>query len=131
MICWYFISSQNIAYSIRRSQITYIVHQGDALYATEPMMELCRTNGWKYIFTQKETRQKLVTESYEWIAQGRKNRLYRIEHINSRNSNAMKNHYLLTQVADIIMQLYLAWNPFMKEIKQSMMVYSKEIIGEM
>ena len=48
-----------------------------------------------------------------------KNGIYRIEHINSRNSRAMKNHYLLTQVADIIMQLYLAWNPMIKEIKQS------------
>lgn len=187
--------------------------QGDALYATEPMMELCRTNGWKYIFTQKETRQKLVTESYEWIAQGggkteiksickesgigayinhveevagkaetmnvyeyhytrkekeedievsfrwvsnqeltkrnleemicagrgrwkienegfnnQKNGLYRIEHINSRNSNAMKNHYLLTQVADIIMQLYLAWNPFIKEIKQSIKNTSSRLL---
>lgn len=36
--------------------------QGDALYTTEPMMELCRKNGWKYIFTQKDTRQKQVTE---------------------------------------------------------------------
>lgn len=187
--------------------------QGDALYATEPMMEMCRTNGWKYIFTQKETRQKLLTESYEWIAQGggkteiksickesgtgayinhveevagkaetmnvyeyhytrkekeedievnfrwvsnqeltkrnleemicagrgrwkienegfnnQKNGLYRIEHINSRNSNAMKNHYLLTQVADIIMQLYLAWNPFIKEIKQSIKNTSSRLL---
>ena len=39
-----------------------------------------------------------------------KNGIYRIEHLNSRNSNAMKNHYLLTQIADILMQLYLAWN---------------------
>lgn len=31
-----------------------------------------------------------------------------IEHLNSQNSNAMKNHYLLTQIADLIMQLYLA-----------------------
>lgn len=187
--------------------------QGDALYATEPMMEMCRINGWKYIFTQKETRQKLLTESYEWIAQGggkteiksickesgtgayinhveevagkaetmnvyeyhytrkekeedievnfrwvsnqevtkrnleemicagrgrwkienegfnnQKNGLYRIEHINSRNSNAMKNHYLLTQVADIIMQLYLAWNPFIKEIKQSIKNTSSRLL---
>ncbi len=48
-----------------------------------------------------------------------KNGIYNIEHLNSRNSNAMKNHYLLTQVADIIMQIYLAWNPLRKEIKQS------------
>lgn len=187
--------------------------QGDALYATEPMMELCRTNGWKYIFTQKETRQKLLTESYEWITQGggkieikniskergtgayinhveevagkaevmnvyeyhytrkekqqevkvsfrwvsnlevskrnleemicagrgrwkienegfnnQKKGLYRIEHINSRNSNAMKNHYLLTQVADIIMQLYLEWNPFIKEIKQSIKNTSSRLL---
>lgn len=48
-----------------------------------------------------------------------KNGIYEIEHLNSRNSNAMKNHYLLTQVAYIIMQIYLAWNPLRKEIKQS------------
>lgn len=45
--------------------------------------------------------------------------LYRTEHLNSYNSNAMKNHYLLTQIADILMQLYIAWNPYIKELKQS------------
>ena len=48
-----------------------------------------------------------------------KNGLYRIEHLNSRNSNAMKNHYLLTQISDILMQLYIAWNPYIKELKQT------------
>ena len=28
--------------------------QGDALYAAEPVMKICRENDWKYIFTQKE-----------------------------------------------------------------------------
>ena len=45
--------------------------------------------------------------------------IYRIEHLNSKNSNAMKNHYLLTQISDILMQLYLAWNPYIKELKQT------------
>lgn len=45
--------------------------------------------------------------------------VYRIEHLNSKNSNAMKNHYLLTQISDILMQLYLAWNPYIKELKQT------------
>ena len=31
----------------------------------------------------------------------------------------MKNHYLITQIADILMQLYLAWNPYVKELKQT------------
>lgn len=180
--------------------------QGDALYAAEPFMELCREKyHWEYIFTQKDTRQKKLDESFEWIKSGddstrqtglskekgtgfyanhveetagkkqrmnvfeyeyetkdkkgkvqnirfqwvtsleltkrnleemiqagrgrwkienegfnnQKNGLYRIEHLNSKNSNAMKNHYLLTQISDILMQLYLAWNPYIKELKQT------------
>ena len=48
-----------------------------------------------------------------------KNGIYRIEHLNSRNSNAMKNDYLLTQISDILMQLCLAWNPYIKKLKQA------------
>lgn len=179
--------------------------QGDALYAAEPIMEMCKEKyHWEYIFTQKETRQKILGESFEWIktedeeehtvtdickeegrayfanhvektagkkqvmnvyeyeyqvkkeektvkfqwitsievtkrnieemvvvARGRwkienegfnnqKNGLYRIEHLNSKNSNAMKNHYLWTQISDILMQLYLAWSPYIKELHQTL-----------
>ena len=48
-----------------------------------------------------------------------KNGVYRIEHLNSKNNTAMKNHYLLTQISDILMQLYLAWNPYIRELKQT------------
>ena len=48
-----------------------------------------------------------------------KNGIYRIEHLNSRNSKALKNHDLLTQISDILMQLYLAWNPYIKKLKQT------------
>lgn len=41
--------------------------QGDALYAAESIMELCRKNHWGYLLTQKETRQKQLAEAYEWI----------------------------------------------------------------
>ena len=44
--------------------------QGDALYATEPMMHLCREYHWEDIFTQKDTRQKVLGESFEWIKCG-------------------------------------------------------------
>lgn len=187
--------------------------QGDNLYEAETVMKLCRRKKWKYIFTHKATRQKLLDESYEWIRQGngsvevceigkekgtgeyvnhveetagkeeianlfsytyeeeekrgkkkvtfywlsnielteknleemiriargrwkienegfnnQKNGIYDIEHLNSRNSNAMKNHYLLTQVADIIMQIYLEWNPLRKEIKQSIKNTSSRLL---
>ena len=52
-----------------------------------------------------------------------KNGLYRIGHL---NSNALKNHYLLTQISDILMQLYLAWNPYIREVKQTIKNTSKE-----
>ena len=178
--------------------------QGDALYAAEPVMKICRGHGWKYILTQKEARQKILSESYDWIASGggaetaegigkeggrgeyinhvketagkkeeanmyrywyeteeggkkerkefqwitnmeltkrnleemieadrgrwkienegfnnQKNGIYDIEHLNSRDSSAMKNHYLITQIADIIMQIYLCYSPIRKEIGQS------------
>jgi len=183
-----------------------IILQGDALYATEPFMELCKNEyHWEYLFTHKNTRQKMLGEGFEWIKAGedavrqtdlckekgtaffanhvekvagktqtmnvfeyeygakdkdgksitiqfqwitslevtkrnleemilagrgrwkienegfnnQKHGIYRIEHLNSKNSNAMKNHYLLTQISDILMQLYLAWNPYIKELKQT------------
>ena len=188
--------------------------QGDALYAAETVMGICRENGWEYILTQKETRQGLLWESYEWIAGGggkteiknigkemgrggyinhveetagkketaniyeyqyerrdkegkstaagfrwitsieltkrnleemihagrgrwkienegfnnQKNGIYDIGHLNSHNRTAMKNHYLLTQIADIIMQLYLAWNPAVKETGQSIKNTSSRLL---
>jgi hypothetical protein len=44
--------------------------QGDALYAAESIMQICCRKNWKYIFTHKAARQKLLDESYEWIKQG-------------------------------------------------------------
>ena len=188
--------------------------QGDALYAAGSVMDLCRKNHWKYLLTQKETRQPLLAESYRWIKEGKggeevsgigkergsgyfvnhveetagktetanlyeywyegqgkegkeaehrfqwitnieltkrnmeemvgagrgrwkienegfnnqKNGIYDIEHLNSRDSNAMKNHYLLTQVADILMQLYLSWNPLVREIGQSIKNTSSRLL---
>lgn len=172
-------------------------------------MRLCRKKEWRYVFTQKDTRQKQVAEAYQWILEGecrevknigrergtgryandvgitagkkekmnvyeychetpegkemcfqwitdidltkenpeemteagrgrwkienegfnsQKNGIYDIEHLNSRNSNAMKNHYLLTQIADMIMQLYLAWTPLGKKIGQSIKSTSSRLL---
>lgn len=188
--------------------------QGDALYAVEPFMRLCREEcHWEYLLTHRETRQKTLAEAYEWIKADRetvnytglcrekgtafyanhmeetagkkepmnvfeyryekekegkketvrfqwissleltkrnleemilagrgrwkienegfnnqKNGQYRIEHLNSRNRNAMKNHYLLTQISDILMQLYLAWNPYIKRLKQTIKHTSSRLL---
>ena len=49
--------------------------------------------------TVGRSRWKIENEGFN----NQKNGIYRIGHINSRNSTAMKNHYLLTQIADMAM----------------------------
>lgn len=61
------------------------------------------------------SRWKIENEGFN----NQKNGIYRIEHLNSRNPNAMKNHYLLTQIADILMQLYLSGHKILKQLKQT------------
>ena len=77
--------------------------------------ELIQAGRWRW---------KIENEGFN----NQKNGLYRIEHLNSRNSNAMKNHYLITQIADILMQLYLAWNPYVKELKQTIKNTSSKLL---
>ena len=57
-----------------------------------------------------------------------KNGIYDIEHLNSHNSCALKNHYLLTQIAEILMQLYLSWNPYARKLKQSIKNTSSKLL---
>ena len=77
-------------------------------------LELTKRNLEEMIFAGRG-RWKIENEGFN----NQKNGIYRIEHLNSKNSNAMKNHYLLTQISDILMQLYLVWNPYIKELKQT------------
>ena len=182
---------------------------GDGLYCVEPLMEICRKNGWKYLLNLKEGTQRNITKEFAYLAEhgegkqiqnacaekgrlryynhveeiadkketfhvleyeysdvkgkhrflwatnikiregnaeelaktgrkrwkienegfnNQKNGIYKIEHLNSRNSNAMKNHYLLTQIADILMQLYLATNKLVKSIGQSIKNTSSRLL---
>lgn len=74
---------------------------------------LTKSNLEKIINTGRG-RWKIENEGFN----NQKNILYKIEHLNSRNKQAMKNHYLLTQISDIIMQLYLAWDEAHSTIKK-------------
>lgn len=162
---------------------------GDSLYAAEPIFEICKNNGWKYLFRFKEGRIKSVAKEFnilkiygdegeenkKWVngivyeensvnvieaeidikkekkefvfvtnilitkrnadtivAAGRsrwkienegfndqKNNKYKIEHANSLNYNAMKNHYLITQLADILRQLFEKGVEKIRNLKES------------
>lgn len=57
-----------------------------------------------------------------------KNHRYMITHANSLDYNAMKNHYLITQMADILMQMYENGDKGVKELKYTIKRISEELL---
>lgn len=53
---------------------------------------------------------------------------YHIEHANSHEYQAMKNHYLLTQITDILMQLYEKGLDMLQELKKSKKEISSNLL---
>ena len=58
-----------------------------------------------------------------------KHQRYEIEHANSLHSQAMKNHYLLTQIADILMQMYEFKNQTIRKAKRSIKNISSHLLA--
>lgn len=57
-----------------------------------------------------------------------KNVQYHIEHANSHDYTAMKNHYLITQITDIIMQLYKRGVKILKRFKKTAKEISSNLL---
>ena len=57
-----------------------------------------------------------------------KTKKYKIEHANSLNYNAMKNHYLITQLADILRQLYEKGLDKIKDLNKSIKEISSNLL---
>ena len=57
-----------------------------------------------------------------------KTKTYKIEHVNSLNYNAMKNHYLITQIADILRQLFEKGAERLKFLKKSIKEISSNLL---
>lgn len=57
-----------------------------------------------------------------------KNHRYNIEHANSLNYNAMKNHYLLTQISDLLMQLYENGIKGLRQAKRTIKNISSDLL---
>lgn len=57
-----------------------------------------------------------------------KNICYDIQHANSEDYNAMKCHYLLTQIADILLQIYKKGSPGLREAKNGIKKISSDLL---
>lgn len=57
-----------------------------------------------------------------------KNGRYEIQHVNSQNHMAMKNHYLLTQITDILMQLFEKGSKLLRAQKKTIKEISSTLL---
>ena len=96
----------------------------DSLYASKPVMDLCREYKWEFLIRYKKGSIPSIMEEYEKIPEkmaetGRKrwkienegfnrqkNWQGSITHTCSWNDQAQKNHYLMAQISDFMKQLY-------------------------
>jgi len=84
--------------------------------------------------TKKKVLEFAETGRKRWMIENegfniQKNHRYEITHANSKNYNAMKNHYLITQIADIILQLYEKAIPIINELKKSIKNISSDLFA--
>lgn len=76
----------------------------------------------KYILAGRD-RWKIENEGFN----NQKNGIYKIEHLCSRHENGMKAHYLITQIADMLMQLYLAYGKILAAVKRPIKSIARRI----
>ena len=87
-------------------------------------LQIKRKTAWEFAQTGRK-RWKIENEGFNI----QKNYRYNIEHANSLNYNAMKNHYLLTQIADILMQLYENGIKGLRELKRTIKNISSDLLA--
>ncbi len=84
---------------------------------------ITRGNADKIVYFGR-SRWKIENEGFN----NQKTKKYSIEHANSLNYNAMKNHYLITQLADILRQLYEKGVDKIRDLKKSIKEISSSLL---
>src|ERR1035437_696275 len=82
------------------------------------------TKNADYIVYAGRSRWKIENQGFN----NQKTKTYKIEHANSLNYNAMKNRYLLTQIADILRQLFEKGADKIKSLKKSIKEISSNLL---
>lgn len=84
--------------------------------------------------TSKKAKEFAQTGRKRWKIENegfniQKNHRYDITHANSLDYNAMKNHYLLIQIADIILQLYTVGSKILRVLKKTIKNISSDLLN--
>jgi len=86
-------------------------------------LKITKNKAWEFA---KTGRSRWLIENEGFNIQ--KNHRYRIQHANSLNYTAMKNHYLLTQIADLLLQLYENGISELRKIKKTIKNISSDLL---
>lgn len=78
----------------------------------------------EYYLAVGRSRWKIENEGFNT----QKNLRYNIEHVNSEDYNAMQAHYLITQIADILMQLYENGFKLLKNVWKTVKRISSDLL---
>lgn len=112
-ICWV----NDIAYNQRTLNILeyhFVKNQEKKTFTFITNIKVTNRNARKLINAGR-SRWKIENQGFN----RQKNIRYHIEHASSRHYVAMKNHYLLTQIADILMQLFENGSKALKHFKKT------------
>lgn len=98
----------------------------------EVKKEFCWITDMK-ILSKKQAKEIVKTGRNRWKIENegfniQKNHRYDITHANSLNYTAMKNHYLLIQIADILIQLYEKGSEIIKLLEKTIKNISSDLL---
>jgi len=84
------------------------------------------------IKTKKQATELVETARMRWLIENQgfnvqKNLRYHIHHLNSLNYQAIKNHYLIIQITDIIIQMYEKGDKLIKALKKTIKNISSDL----
>ena len=119
--------------------VNQIAYNERMLNILEYTRELENGNEQRYTFitnikvTKKSAKELVRSGRSRWKIENegfnhQKNIRYHIEHANSHDYIAMKNHYLLTQITDILMQLYENGSSILKKVKKTAKEISSNLL---
>jgi len=112
-ICWV----NDITYNQRTLNVLenhFVENQEKKTFTFITNIKLTKGNARKLVNSGR-SRWKIENQGFN----RQKNIRYYIEHASSCNYTAMKNHYLLTQIADILMQLFESGSKSLKHFKKT------------
>lgn len=122
--------------------VSDIEYQGHMLTVLELKVEINEkeTGAFQWVtnlnITDKNAVEFAATGRKRWKIENegfniQKNYRYDIKHANSLNYNAMKNHYLLVQISDILLQLYEKGIKGLRDIKRTIKNISSDILSSL